>query len=139
MECELCHKLGGEVLWQDDSLRVVLVVDEDYPGYCRVIWAGHVTEMTELAGEQRQYLMETVFAVESVLRQLMNPDKMNLASFGNMVAHLHWHIIPRFVGDRHFPQPVWGEPQRPRLVSCQVNSLELKEALRSALPVGKEG
>ncbi len=37
---------------------------------------------------------------------------LNLASFGNVVPHLHWHLIPRYLDDRHFPQPVWGPRQR---------------------------
>jgi len=138
MECELCDKPGGWVLWQDDSLRVVLVDDADYPGFCRVIWAEHVVEMTELGSEERGYLMRTVFMVESVLRQIMKPDKMNLASMGNVVPHIHWHVIPRFVEDRHFPQPVWGQPQRPRLISVQIDRLVLKKELQAVLPVTKE-
>ena len=41
------------------------------------------------------------------------PDKVNIASFGNMVPHLHWHIIPRFEVDRHYPNPIWGEVTHP--------------------------
>jgi diadenosine tetraphosphate (Ap4A) HIT family hydrolase len=43
---------------------------------------------------------------------VMHPDKINLASLGNMTPHLHWHVIPRFKQDKHFPQPIWGVPQR---------------------------
>jgi diadenosine tetraphosphate (Ap4A) HIT family hydrolase len=42
----------------------------------------------------------------------MQPDKMNLASLGNQTPHVHWHVIPRFRDDRHFPTPVWAVPQR---------------------------
>jgi diadenosine tetraphosphate (Ap4A) HIT family hydrolase len=42
----------------------------------------------------------------------MRPDKINLASLGNMTPHLHWHVIPRHAGDRHFPRPIWAEPLR---------------------------
>jgi diadenosine tetraphosphate (Ap4A) HIT family hydrolase len=54
----------------------------------------------------------TVCKVEQVLREVMQPDKINLASLGNMTPHLHWHVIPRFKSDKHFPQPIWGTPQR---------------------------
>jgi diadenosine tetraphosphate (Ap4A) HIT family hydrolase len=30
-----------------------------------------------------------------------------------MVPHVHWHVIPRWHDDRHFPEPVWGREQRP--------------------------
>jgi diadenosine tetraphosphate (Ap4A) HIT family hydrolase len=37
---------------------------------------------------------------------------VNLASLGNVVPHLHWHVIARFADDKHFPQPIWGQAQR---------------------------
>jgi diadenosine tetraphosphate (Ap4A) HIT family hydrolase len=112
MSCELCESAGGESLWSDRQVRVVRVGDADYPAFCRVIWQAHVTEMTDLDGAERRHFMDVVFALESALRELLQPDKINLASLGNMTPHLHWHVIPRFAGDRHFPHPIWGSPQR---------------------------
>lgn len=111
--CELCDSAGGETLWQDELCRVVLVEDRDYPGFCRVILNRHVREMTDLDAPTRHKLMRVVFAVEQALRELMQPAKINLASLGNRVAHLHWHVIPRFADDRHFPDSVWSEARRP--------------------------
>jgi diadenosine tetraphosphate (Ap4A) HIT family hydrolase len=110
--CELCRRVGGTLLWQDATCRVVLVKDRDYAGYCRVIWNSHVKEMTDLSSAQRAHCMRVVFAVERALRSVLAPDKINLASFGNMAPHLHWHVIPRFETDAHFPNPVWGKRQR---------------------------
>jgi len=100
------------VLWDDGFARVVLIGDADHPAYCRVILNAHRKEMTDLTEAERVRLMKTVFVVERVLRELLAPEKINLASFGNMVPHLHWHIIPRFTDDPHFPNPVFGERQR---------------------------
>jgi diadenosine tetraphosphate (Ap4A) HIT family hydrolase len=50
--------------------------------------------------------------------KIYNPQKFKaclvdqISLFGNMAPHLHWHVIPRFVGDAHFPNPVWGKRQR---------------------------
>lgn len=110
--CPLCQADAESILWQDERLRVVRVPDADYPGFLRVIWRRHVAEMSDLPPGDRLYLMQVVLAVEETLRERMQPDKMNLASFGNMVPHLHWHVIARFRDDRHFPQPIWGTPQR---------------------------
>ncbi len=110
--CELCATAGGDILWESPTCRVIRVDDPHYPGFCRVIWNAHVREMTDLDPGQQQYLMSVVFAVEAVLRQLVSPDKINLASFGNMVPHLHWHVIPRWQDDRNFPEPIWGSVQR---------------------------
>lgn len=112
MSCELCLQDGGAVIFRNDFLRVVLVEDADYPGFCRVICNTHLAEMTDLAIAQRSAMMMTVCKVEQAVRDVMQPDKINLASLGNMTPHLHWHIIPRYVEDKHFPQPIWGVAQR---------------------------
>jgi diadenosine tetraphosphate (Ap4A) HIT family hydrolase len=110
--CELCRLDGGTVLWRDGQLRVVAVDEADYPGFLRVIWNAHVREMSDLAPAARGRLMDAVCAAEAALRAELAPDKVNLASLGNVVPHLHWHLIPRFAGDAHFPQPIWGARQR---------------------------
>lgn len=99
-------------MWQDGACRVVRVDDADYPGFCRVIWQEHVSEMSDLSVSEQRHLYSVVNAVESALRTLLRPDKINLASLGNQVPHLHWHVIPRWRDDRHFPQPVWAAPLR---------------------------
>ena len=68
--------------------------------------------MTDLSAANRGHLMHIVYAVESALRARLTPTKMNLASLGNATPHLHWHVVPRFADDTHFPQPVWGPRQR---------------------------
>lgn len=112
MVCELCAGDGGVVLWQDRRCRVVRVDEPGYPGFCRVIWNTHVSEMSDLDPAGRGHCMNVVFAVERAQRRALSPDKINLASLGNMVAHLHWHVIPRFADDPQFPLPVWGARQR---------------------------
>lgn len=112
MACELCDTDGGEILWQSELCRVVLVDEPGYPGFCRVILKRHVAEMTDLGPMGRVHFMAVVLAAEQAVRQVMAPDKINLASLGNVVPHLHWHVIPRFRGDKHFPNPIWGAAQR---------------------------
>ncbi len=112
MGCELCEHDGGRVLWRDELCRIVRPEVEDYPGYCRVILNRHVGEMTDLAPAERERLMRVVYACEQALRALQHPDKINLASLGNQVPHLHWHVIARHAGDRHFPDSIWSPPRR---------------------------
>ena len=111
-DCELCRSDGGAVVLANEWLRVTLVDEPNYPGYVRVIWNEHVREMTELTDDERLRLMRTVFAVEDAQIEVLEPLKMNIASLGNMTPHLHWHVIARFADDLHYPQPVWGAPQR---------------------------
>jgi diadenosine tetraphosphate (Ap4A) HIT family hydrolase len=134
MTCELCTRTGGELLWQDERCRVVHVAEPGYSGFCRVIWEAHVKEMTDLSEDDRLHLMGVVFAVESVVREHLEPLKMNLASLGNAVPHLHWHVIPRFADDPHYPQPIWGTPLRlPDADARQASTAGLAAALAAAL------
>jgi diadenosine tetraphosphate (Ap4A) HIT family hydrolase len=110
--CELCESFGGELIHQGELFRVVLVDDGNYPGFCRVIWRDHVKEITDLNELDRMLMMDVMWQVEQVVRDVMQPEKINLASLGNMVPHLHWHVIPRYIDDAHFPAPVWAEAKR---------------------------
>lgn len=112
--CPLCTGTGSEdVLWQDSLCRVIWVDEAGYPGYCRVILHAHVAEMSDLVEEERRQLMDIVWAVEQAVREIVQPDKINLASLGNYVPHLHWHIIPRWRDDPTFPDAIWAPEKRP--------------------------
>jgi diadenosine tetraphosphate (Ap4A) HIT family hydrolase len=137
VSCPLCEAPGGTVLWQDDGCRVVRADEPDHPGFLRVILNAHVKEMTDLPPAERHALMRVVFAAETALREVMAPDKVNLASLGNVVPHLHWHVIPRFADDPHFPNPVWGSRQRatPHAAPPDLDA-QLVAALHSLLGAG---
>lgn len=127
--CELCLQPGGRTLYADEKLRVVAVDEQDYPGYLRVVWNAHVRELTDLDGDARAYLLRVLCAVEATQRRVLQPLKMNVASLGNQVPHLHWHLIPRHEDDAHFPQPVWGTRQR----DTPVEPLAARHAQAAAL------
>lgn len=111
--CALCEADGGTVLFRNALFRVLRVVDRDYPGFLRVVLNRHVSEMTDLDEDERARLMDAVWACERALRELFRPDKVNLASLGNQVPHLHWHVIARHRDDAHYPDAVWSAPKRP--------------------------
>ena len=133
--CEFCSGPGGPVLWQNDVCRVVRVDEPDYPGFCRVILNRHAREMTDLGPGERDELMRVVYEVEAAIRECMGADKMNLASLGNMTPHVHWHVVPRFRDDRHFPTPIWAAPQREAVVPAgRIESANrISQALRARL------
>jgi diadenosine tetraphosphate (Ap4A) HIT family hydrolase len=110
--CELCQTAGGRLVWLKGDWRVIRVADDAFPAFYRVVYRPHVAEFSQLAPHDRQRCMALVAAVEGVLLSRLQPAKVNLAAFGNMVPHLHWHVVARFAWDSHFPQPVWGARQR---------------------------
>ena len=106
-DCELCA-LKVPAVVANDKFAVIIVDDANYPGFCRVIWRDHVREMSDLTRDDRLLLNEAVHEVEQAVREVMAPVKINVASLGNVVPHLHWHVIPRYTDDAHFPAPVWA-------------------------------
>lgn len=141
LDCELCADPGGDLLWEDHLCRVVRVADspgESFPGFCRVVWHQHVTEMSDLSPAQAHHALNVVLATERAVRRTVQPDKINLASLGNVVPHLHWHVIPRWKDDSHFPAPIWAAAQRrgsPRSVPAPA---ELQRALEAELSILNE-
>lgn len=113
-DCVLCQEPGGQPIWQGEKLRLIRADEAGFPAFYRIVWNTHVAEFSDLGAAQRQHCMEAVALVEQVLRQQLQPTKINLATLGNVVPHLHWHIIARYDWDSHFPAPVWASAQRPR-------------------------
>ena len=113
VECPICSAQNAEILWQNPPLRAIAWHNEaNVPAFCRVIWQAHVAEMTDLAADERAEIMNAVYRVEAAMRQVFRPAKINLASLGNVVPHLHWHVIARFDNDANFPAPIWAPAQR---------------------------
>lgn len=106
--CTLCASQLDNTLWESPQLRIIHVPDTPYPGYIRLVWRAHVAEMGDLSASEQQALMQRVFQVEALQRQILHPDKINLASLGNQVAHVHWHVIPRWRADPCFPDAIWA-------------------------------
>ena len=71
--------------------------------------------------------------VEQCLREHLSPAKINLAALGNMVPHLHWHVIARFADDTHFPGSVWAPVQRESNAAQEAAVAARLPALESAM------
>jgi diadenosine tetraphosphate (Ap4A) HIT family hydrolase len=110
--CPLCEGPGGALVFQGPSFRLIRADEAGFPAFYRLVWNGHVAEFSDLSVPERTTCCEALANVELALREVLAPDKINLAALGNVVPHLHWHVIARFKDDSHFPAPVWAAPQR---------------------------
>lgn len=110
--CELCARPIGVLVHEAAAWRVIRVEDADYPAYYRLIWREHVTAFSALPATDRTASMAAIAAIDGSLRRALDCDRVNIASLGNMVPHLHWHVIARHAWDAHFPQSIWGAQQR---------------------------
>jgi diadenosine tetraphosphate (Ap4A) HIT family hydrolase len=134
--CLMCRK------WQEDAeLRiteldycyVVLNRDQFFAGYSFVFAKAHVTELFHLDVTTRQGIIEEVNAVAAALQRTFAPTKINYELLGNMVPHMHWHLVPRFSTDPLWPKPIWSEPHVEKLLTTEEYA-ERIAAIRAALP-----
>jgi diadenosine tetraphosphate (Ap4A) HIT family hydrolase len=141
--CPLCADTGGVLVFQGARFRVIRADEPGFPAFYRVVWTEHVAEFSDLAADDRSLCMAAVVAVELALREQVQPTKINLAALGNMVPHLHWHVIARFDWDSHFPAPVWAAAVRPQntealaLVAARLTQTD--SAIKSALAALGQG
>lgn len=133
--CVYCDRVSESVVWSDAHCRVLHVADTKFAGLCRVVWNRHVAEFSDLDDAARIHVMRVVASVEYGQRVLLAPDKINLASLGTAVPHLHWHVIPRYRDDSHFPEPIWGTPQRAGVVRALPDDFaaKMKQELDASL------
>ena len=135
--CELCTKKHSKEIWRNDVFYVIDASDEQLPGFIRIISSRHIKEMTDFPEKDRNMIMQAVFMTEKIMITSMNPDKVNLAELGNMVPHVHWHVVARFRDDAFFPASVWSEKVREmpaalyqeRRKKAEKMAAELREAL----------
>ncbi len=113
-DCPLCTINNENIIFSNELFRVILVDDKLYPGFIRLILNQHYTEMTDLSQKDAHMVLEALLIIERQIRYILKPDKINLASLGNVVPHLHWHIIPRYTNDAHYPNPIWGNITNPQ-------------------------
>ncbi|MHB1198664.1 MAG: HIT family protein [Polaromonas sp.] len=111
-DCPLCESDGGELVFRNPLLRIIQANEAGFPAFYRVIWNRHVAEFSDLSPAERDTCINAVVIVEQILRSALQPAKINLATLGNVVPHLHWHVVARFDWDSHFPAPVWSAPLR---------------------------
>jgi diadenosine tetraphosphate (Ap4A) HIT family hydrolase len=110
--CPLCEGGGADVVFEGAKFRVIRTDEGGFPAFYRLVWSEHVAEFSDLPVADQRTCLDAVVLVEHCLRSHLAPAKVNLASLGNAVPHLHWHIVARFQWDSHFPAPVWGQAQR---------------------------
>lgn len=114
-DCPMCSSVTGRVVWHCATWRVVHAdssAEANFPAFYRLVSNAHYTEWSDLPEPLQHEGMTLLTRIEQVMRKHFAPHKVNLASLGNVVPHLHWHIIARHEWDTHFPAPVWAAPQR---------------------------
>ena len=110
MDVDLDARLaeGSVPLGKMGLCLALLKNDARFPWLLLVPMRPNITELFELPAVHRHLLIEETQRASRVIKEYFGVDKMNIASLGNIVPQLHWHIVGRRVGDAAWPGPVWG-------------------------------
>ncbi len=111
--CPMCRKWVDDVdlrIIELEQCHVTLNRDQFFPGYCFVFSKEHITELFHLDAARRHAIIDEVSRVAEALGEVFRPTKVNYELLGNMVPHMHWHVVPRFESDPLWPKPIWSEP-----------------------------
>ena len=120
--CQMCTKWIDEPelrIAEFDFCYAMLNRDQFFPGYSLVVSKRHVTELFHLDRDTRGAIIEEVNGVASALYLLFQPAKINYELLGNMVPHMHWHLIPRFTTESLWPRPIWSEPHSEHILTAE--------------------
>ena len=115
----------------ENELVSVEVEASEIP-WIKVFTKRKIKEFSECTPEEKLEIFRIIDFTEKSMLEYFNADKINIASFGNMLPHVHWHVMARFEVDSYFPEPMWGAKQRESqldLPSFEVFFIQLGEQL----------
>ncbi len=110
----------------------VLGNDQYYKGYTLVIARRHATELYHLSDAESTAYFQDMLRVARAIDRAFSPRKMNYELLGNTVAHLHWHLFPRYADDPNPTRPTWETEHDPKPLS-EAECLKSIAAIRAHL------
>ena len=134
-DCPMCQRWDADSEMRIIELPhsyVILNRDQYFAGYTLLFTKCHATELFHLDRDLRASLMEEVSLVAQALYTVYTPAKINYELLGNMVPHIHWHIVPRFSSEPLWPRPIWAEAHEELHLSPDEYGRHIK-LIRSAL------
>ena len=97
-------------IYEDDNFFIEK--EESEIPWLKIFTKEPYKELGDMPKELRKHLFELFDIIEDEMKKYYNPAKINMASFGNMLPHVHLHVMARFENDSYFPNPMWGEKLR---------------------------
>ncbi len=94
-----------------NPLVFIEIHDSEIP-WLKIFTHAQHKEFSECTRKEKEMIWEVLDLIEKEMLAYFKPDKINIASFGNMLPRVHWHIMARFRDDSYFPEPMWGIRQR---------------------------
>jgi diadenosine tetraphosphate (Ap4A) HIT family hydrolase len=135
MDCPLCAPRPDsneqwDLVWPLSVSSLYLAKNQTYRGHCQLIFdPRHASRVGQLSPEEWRMFSEDLYRAECGVLQTVHPDHINTESLGNVVPHLHWHVIPRYRNDPRWGAPIWL-PDMPETLLEAVERQALLESLR---------
>jgi len=121
------------------SATLYLPRNQTYRGHCILVFdPRHATRPDQLAADEWAAFTDDLHRAVCAIAAVCKPDHVNVASLGNVMPHLHWHVVPRYKNDPRWGAPIWAADLRDDLdrpLDSEDHTL-LLAALRSALAAG---
>jgi diadenosine tetraphosphate (Ap4A) HIT family hydrolase len=98
------------MIYENNTIRIE--TEESEIPWIKIFTQYPYKEMSDVPAEIKFEIYDLLDIIEREMIAYYTPDKINIASFGNYLPHVHWHIMARFKEDSYFPEPMWGTRQR---------------------------
>jgi diadenosine tetraphosphate (Ap4A) HIT family hydrolase len=140
MPCPLCDVVNAirrgeqECLAELSESFVILAHDQFYEGYCILVLKEHQEHLARLPVPGQARLWDDVVRVAAALTAELKPARINYENLGNLVAHVHWHVVPRYANDPRAQEPIWVRPADERRGTLSAaRRAEIADRMRTAL------
>jgi diadenosine tetraphosphate (Ap4A) HIT family hydrolase len=91
---------------------IYIEIHESEVPWLKIFTHAQRKEFSQCSYAERMMIFDLLDLIEKEMISYFKPEKINIASFGNMLPQVHWHIMARFLNDSYFPEPMWGAKQR---------------------------
>ncbi len=119
----------SKLLWENALVRIE-AEENEIPWY-KIFTQDPYREMSEVPFKTKELIYELLDVIEREMLFYYCPAKINIASFGNYMPRVHWHIMARFKEDSYFPEPMWGKKQRESMLLLPSKELFESQLLTS--------
>ncbi len=114
-----------KAIWENRLVRIE--IEESEIPWLKIFTQHPYREMSEVPLEVKRQIYTLLDLIEKEMLAYYKPTKINIASFGNYMPHVHWHIMARFKEDSYFPEPMWGVKQREAKLALPSAEIFLKQ------------
>jgi diadenosine tetraphosphate (Ap4A) HIT family hydrolase len=97
-------------IYENETIKIE--IEESEIPWLKVFTQHPYKEMSDVPREIRYEIYDLLDLIEKEMITYYQPTKVNIASFGNYMPHVHWHVMARFTEDSYYPEPMWGTKQR---------------------------